>query len=131
MVGAAAAALSHASHWATTRVQFNAPIGSLQAVQHRLADAFIDVVTAQDSVYDAAGSIDRGAEARGKAAEAKAYCSDACRRVDGGRASDLRRRGDLRRPARSPLAPAGRRPGARAGLVRFLRGIVADVVLSD
>jgi alkylation response protein AidB-like acyl-CoA dehydrogenase len=81
MVGAAAGALSHATHWATTRVQFNAPIGSLQAVQHRLADAFIDVVTAQDAVYDAAGTIDRGEVARVAAAEAKAYCSDACRRV--------------------------------------------------
>jgi alkylation response protein AidB-like acyl-CoA dehydrogenase len=81
MAGAAAAALSHASHWASTRVQFNAPIGSQQSVQHRLADAFIDVVTAQDAVYDAAGLIDRGEEARLAAAEAKAYCSDACRRV--------------------------------------------------
>ena len=81
MVGAAAAALSHASRWSTGRVQFNAPIGSLQAVQHRLADAFIDVVTAQDSVYDAAAIIDRGEEARLVAAAAKAYCSEACRRV--------------------------------------------------
>jgi alkylation response protein AidB-like acyl-CoA dehydrogenase len=81
MVGAASAALSHASHWASTRVQFNGPIGSLQAVQHRLADAFIDVITARDAVYDAAGLIDRGEEAHGAAAAAKAYCSDACRRV--------------------------------------------------
>lgn len=81
MVGAASAALSHAAHWASTRVQFHAPIGALQAVQHRLADAFIDVVTAQDAVYDAAAMIDRGEEARVAAAAAKAYCGDACRRV--------------------------------------------------
>ena len=81
MVGAAAAALSHATAWATGRIQFGAPIGSLQAVQHHLADAFIDVVTAQDAVYDAAGIIDRGEDARVAAAEAKAYCGDACRRV--------------------------------------------------
>jgi alkylation response protein AidB-like acyl-CoA dehydrogenase len=81
MVGAASAALSHASRWASTRMQFNAPIGSFQAVQHRLADAFIDVATARDAVYDAAGIIDRGEKARVVAAEAKAYCNDACRRV--------------------------------------------------
>jgi alkylation response protein AidB-like acyl-CoA dehydrogenase len=81
MVGAASAALHHASHWASTRVQFHAPVGSLQAIQHRLADALIDVVTAQDVVYDAAGVIDRGEDARLVAAEAKAHCADACRRV--------------------------------------------------
>ena len=81
MVGAAAAALSHACEWARTRVQFHAPIGSLQAVQQRLADAYIDVVTARDAVYDAAGIIDRGKVATAAAAGAKAYCSEACRRV--------------------------------------------------
>jgi alkylation response protein AidB-like acyl-CoA dehydrogenase len=81
MVGAASAALAHACRRASSRRQFGAPIGSLQAVQHRLADAFIDVVTARDAVYDAAGIIDRGEDARVAVAEAKAYCSDACRRV--------------------------------------------------
>jgi alkylation response protein AidB-like acyl-CoA dehydrogenase len=81
MVGAAAAALSHAVAWARTRVQFNAPIGTLQAVQHRLADAFIDVATARDAVYDAAGLIDRGVVDLAAAAGAKAYCGDSCRRV--------------------------------------------------
>ncbi len=63
------------------RVQFGGPIGSQQAVQHRLADASIDVVTARDAVYDAASTIDRGDDARAAAAGAKAYCAGACRRV--------------------------------------------------
>jgi 3-oxocholest-4-en-26-oyl-CoA dehydrogenase beta subunit len=81
MVGAASAALAHACRWANSRVQFHAPIGTLQAVQHRLADAYIDVVTARDAVFDAAGMIDRGEVATAAAAGAKAYCSDSCRRV--------------------------------------------------
>jgi 3-oxocholest-4-en-26-oyl-CoA dehydrogenase beta subunit len=131
MVGAAAAALSHASRWATTRVQFNAPVGSLQAVQHRLADAFIDVVTAQDSVYDAAGMIDRGEEARLTAAEAKAYCSDACRRVTAAAHQVCGGEGIY---ADQPLHLWHRRVAALVpvlGSVRYLRGIVADSVLSD
>jgi 3-oxocholest-4-en-26-oyl-CoA dehydrogenase beta subunit len=81
MVGAAAGALDHATAWATERIQFGAPIGSFQAVQHRLADALIDVVTARDSVYDALGSIERGEDPRLASSATKAYCADACRRV--------------------------------------------------
>jgi alkylation response protein AidB-like acyl-CoA dehydrogenase len=131
MVGAAAAALSHATSWATTRVQFNAPIGSLQAVQHRLADAYIDVVTAQDSVYDAAGLIDRGEEARVAAAEAKAYCADACRRVT---AAAHQMCGGEGIYADQPLHWWHRRVAALVpvlGSVRYLQAIVAASVLSD
>jgi len=131
MVGAAAAALSHATEWARTRVQFNAPIGSLQAVQHRLADAFIDVVTARDSVYDAAGVIDRGEEARVVAAEAKAYCSDACRRVTAAAHQICGGEGIY---ADQPLHLWHRRVAALVpvlGSVRHLRALVAASVLSD
>jgi alkylation response protein AidB-like acyl-CoA dehydrogenase len=81
MVGAASAALDHATAWAAARVQFGTPIGSFQAVQHRLADALIDVLTARDAVFDVAGAIDRGEGAEAAAAGVKAYCADACRRV--------------------------------------------------
>jgi alkylation response protein AidB-like acyl-CoA dehydrogenase len=81
MVGAAAGALDHATAWAKERIQFGAPIGSFQAVQHRLADALIEVVTARDSVYDALGSIERGEDPHLAASATKAYCADACRRV--------------------------------------------------
>jgi hypothetical protein len=131
MVGAAAAALSHATDWATTRVQFNAPIGSLQAVQHRLSDAYIDVVTAQDSVYDAAGLIDREEGARVAAAQAKAYCADACRRVT---AAAHQMCGGEGIYADEPLHRWHRRVAALVpvlGSVRYLRAIVAASILAD
>jgi alkylation response protein AidB-like acyl-CoA dehydrogenase len=129
MVGAAAAALSHATDWATTRVQFNAPIGSFQAVQQRLADASIDVVTAQDSVYDAAGIIDRGEEPRVAAAAAKAYCGEACRRVT---AAAHQMCGGEGIYADQPLHRWHRRVAALVpvlGSVRYLRAIVAASIL--
>jgi alkylation response protein AidB-like acyl-CoA dehydrogenase len=131
MVGAAAAALAHATDWAATRVQFNAPIGSLQAVQHRLADAYIDVVTAQDSVYDAAGLIDRGEGARVAAAAAKAYCADACRRVT---AAAHQMCGGEGIYADQPLHRWHRRVAALVpvlGSVGYLHAIVAASVLAD
>jgi alkylation response protein AidB-like acyl-CoA dehydrogenase len=131
MVGAAAAALSHATQWTTTRVQFNAPIGSLQAVQHRLADASIDVVTAQDSVYHAAGLIDRGEEARVAAAAAKAYCAEACRRVT---AAAHQMCGGEGIYADQPLHRWHRRVAALVpvlGSVRHLHAIVAASILPD
>lgn len=82
MVGAASAALEHATAWAQERRQFGVPVGAFQAVQHQLADAAIDVVTARDAVADAAGTLDRGdANAVVAAAEAKLLCAAACRRV--------------------------------------------------
>jgi alkylation response protein AidB-like acyl-CoA dehydrogenase len=81
MVGAAAAALGAAVARATTRVQWGAPIGSFQAVQHRCADMLIDVTTARDAVYDAAGILDRGEDALVAVAMAKAWCREACQRV--------------------------------------------------
>ena len=133
MVGAAAGALTHATHWAATRVQFNAPIGSFQAVQHRLADAYVDVVTAQDSVYDAAGIIDRGEEDRvaAAAAAAKAYCSEACRRVTSAAHQVCGGEGIY---ADQPLHLWHRRVAALVpvlGSVRFLRAAVAASVLPD
>ena len=80
-VGAAAAALDHTLERVKTREQWNVPIGSFQAVQHRCADMLIDVTTARDAVYDAAGTVDRGADALLAASQAQAFVIDACRRV--------------------------------------------------
>jgi alkylation response protein AidB-like acyl-CoA dehydrogenase len=129
MAGAAAAALSHACEWARTRVQFQAPIGSLQAVQQRLADAFIDVVTARDAVYDAAGIVDREEAATAAAAGAKAYCSEACRRVT---ASAHQVSGGEGIYADQPLHAWHRRVQGLVPLlggVQTLRAVVAETVL--
>lgn len=50
--------------YAGQRVQFGAPIGSFQAVKHRLADAKVKLEYARPLVYRAADSVARGAPQR-------------------------------------------------------------------
>jgi hypothetical protein len=83
-VGAAEAALDAAVAHVRSRRQFGAPLGALQAVQHRCADMLIDVTVARDAVFDAAGVADRGepeASVRVAAAFAKVSAVERCRRV--------------------------------------------------
>jgi alkylation response protein AidB-like acyl-CoA dehydrogenase len=83
-VGAAEAALDAAVAHVRERRQWGAPLGTLQAVQHRGADMLIDVTLAADAVLDAAGIADRGAperEVRLAASHAKATAVERCRRV--------------------------------------------------
>ncbi len=84
-VGAAEAALDAAVAHVRDRQQWGAPLGTLQAVQHRAADMLIDVTLAADAVLDAAGIADRpdstGAETRLAAAYAKATAVERCRKV--------------------------------------------------
>lgn len=83
-VGAARAALEAAVGHVTSRHQWGAPLGTLQAVQHRCADMLIDVTLAADAVFDAAAIADRGEaeiEVRLAAAYAKATAIERCRRV--------------------------------------------------
>jgi alkylation response protein AidB-like acyl-CoA dehydrogenase len=82
MLGAASRALDLAVQYAKDRVQFGQPIGSFQAVKHRLADAVVDVEGMRSSVYYAAWCLASGAPGSSLAASAaKAWCSDASRRV--------------------------------------------------
>ncbi len=67
MVGSAAAALGHASEHAVRRHQFGQPVGSFQAVAHRLADAMVSLSVADDAVADAAGRLDTGDEGADRA----------------------------------------------------------------
>ncbi len=68
--------------YAKDRHQFGKPIGSFQAVKHRLADALVDVEAMRSSVYFGAWSIASGEAAASLAASAaKAWCSDAGARV--------------------------------------------------
>ncbi|MFI2368372.1 acyl-CoA dehydrogenase family protein [Streptomyces sp. NPDC018833] len=52
--GAAASALERTVAHVTTREQFGRPIGSFQAVKHRLADAYVHVQAARSAAYHAA-----------------------------------------------------------------------------
>ncbi len=84
MLGAADRVLSMAVEYAKDRVQFAKPIGSFQAIKHMLADALVDVEGMRSTVYYAAwcAAADDG-ERSLAASMAKAWCSDASRRVMG------------------------------------------------
>ena len=84
MLGAADRVLSMSVDYAKDRVQFGKPIGSFQAVKHMLADALVDVEGMRSTVYYAAWCAAAGDPDRALAASmAKAWCSDASRRVTG------------------------------------------------
>jgi alkylation response protein AidB-like acyl-CoA dehydrogenase len=56
-VGVAADALERTSAYARDRHQFGLPIGTFQAVKHRLADMLVDVECARSAVYSAAWAL--------------------------------------------------------------------------
>ena len=69
-------------NYAKERVQFGRPIGSFQAIQHKLADAVIDVDGSRFITYKAAWSLAEGEDdADLMISMAKAWASDASRRV--------------------------------------------------
>ena len=82
MLGGAARVLEMSVEYAKDRVQFGKPIGSFQAIKHRLADALVDVEGMRSTVYYAAWCCaSEDPEASLAASMAKAWCSDAARRV--------------------------------------------------
>ncbi|MFI5612196.1 acyl-CoA dehydrogenase family protein [Amycolatopsis sp. NPDC051903] len=72
--GSAARALELTVEYSQQRVQFGRPIGSFQALKHRMADLHVLVETARSAAYAAPGS------AR-LAAVAKVHCSDVFTKV--------------------------------------------------
>jgi 3-oxocholest-4-en-26-oyl-CoA dehydrogenase beta subunit len=83
-LGVAERALRLAAEYTTGREQFGRPIGSFQAVQQRLADAFIDVEAIRWTTWHAAWLIANGRplkEAHRAARIAKFWAADAGARV--------------------------------------------------
>jgi len=81
LVGTARRLLTMALEYAKERVQFDVPIGSFQAVQHKLADMSLDVERATSAVLYAAMTVDAGDPDRDRAVHvAKAAAGEAARR---------------------------------------------------
>jgi len=64
MLGGAQFVLEMANSYAKERVQFDKPIGSFQAIQHKLAEVFINVEGLRRLVYEAAWNISTGSPSR-------------------------------------------------------------------
>lgn len=79
-VGAATRALELTVEYTKTREQFGRPIGSFQALKHRMADLYVLVESARSASYAAADALGTR-DLPTRAAVAKVYCSDALRRV--------------------------------------------------
>jgi len=77
-VGGAERVLEETTGYCKQRVQFGRPIGSFQAVKHRLADMMIEVEAAKSAAwYAACVAEERPGELAEAAAIAKSYCSEA------------------------------------------------------
>ncbi|HEX7354358.1 MAG TPA: acyl-CoA dehydrogenase family protein [Mycobacteriales bacterium] len=85
-VGGAQWCLDTSVEYAKLRYQFNRPVGSFQAVKHRLADMLLDVENARSAAYYATFTLaDGGEEAMAEAVRVvpltSAVCAEAYRRV--------------------------------------------------
>ena len=83
LVGVMRGALTLTSDYARDRRQYGAAIGSFQAVQHLLADAFVAMEGSRSIALHAAWAVDAlaGPAALSAASAAKAYCARAARSV--------------------------------------------------
>jgi alkylation response protein AidB-like acyl-CoA dehydrogenase len=81
-LGASWAALTLAVEYAKERRQFGRPIGAFQALQHHLADLYVEREAARATIFAAAAAIDDGASSAGELASiAKARAARASRTV--------------------------------------------------
>jgi alkylation response protein AidB-like acyl-CoA dehydrogenase len=80
-LGVTERALRIAATYTTEREQFGRPIGSFQAVQQRMADAFIDVEAIRWTTWQAAWLVGQGRPASQEAGIAKFWAAEAGARV--------------------------------------------------
>ena len=81
MVGGAQRVLDMTVEYVKQRVQFGRPIGSFQAIQHHCANMASDVEGSRFITYQAAWRLAEGLPAELEVAVAKAWVSDAYRRI--------------------------------------------------
>lgn len=81
MVGGAQAVLEMTNDYAKERVQFDRPIGSFQAIQHKLADMFTEIEGLRYLVYEAAWMINVGSPSDLLISMAKAKANEVYQRT--------------------------------------------------
>jgi len=81
MVGMAEQALKLTLDYAKERIAFGHPIGAFQAIQHRCADMLMDLESSKFVTHQAAWKINSGLPAAKEVALAKAWISQACKRI--------------------------------------------------
>ncbi len=81
MIGGAEAVLEMTVDYVKQRYQFGRPIGSFQAIQHHCANMATDVETSKYIAYQAAWKLGKGLDTSTEVATAKAWVSDAYKRV--------------------------------------------------
>ena len=81
MLGGAQGALDITTDYAKKRAQFNRPIGSFQAIQHKLADLLVDVEGLRYLVYQAAWGINIGSPSPLLISMAKARANEVYQRT--------------------------------------------------
>lgn len=78
MMGAMNEAFTMTLEYMKTRVQFDQPIGSFQALKHRKADEYVQTELSRSAVYYAAMTVDENmADSQRAISTAKARCNDA------------------------------------------------------
>ena len=81
MIGGAQRVLDMATQYAKEREQFGRPIGSFQAVQHHCANMLMDIEGSRYITYKAAWMLDQGVPCAKLVSAAKAWTSEAYKRV--------------------------------------------------
>ncbi|HEU65835.1 MAG TPA: acyl-CoA dehydrogenase [Chloroflexi bacterium] len=79
--GACQAVLDMTSSYAKERIQFDRPIGSFQAIQHKLADMLVEVEAVQYLLYQAAWGISIGSPSPWQISAAKAKANEVYQRI--------------------------------------------------
>lgn len=80
-VGAATRCLELTIDYCKERVQFGRPIGSFQALKHRLADLYVSVQSARAVVWDAIATPSSTSAALARLAATEAFCSVAAEAI--------------------------------------------------
>ncbi|HEX6236563.1 MAG TPA: acyl-CoA dehydrogenase family protein [Acidimicrobiales bacterium] len=81
MVGGAQQVLGMTVQYASEREQFDTPVGAFQAVQHHCANMGVDVLTSRLIAFEAIWRLSEGLDATEEVSMAKAWVSEAYRRV--------------------------------------------------